>query len=219
MLSDSRSILGSFRDNPAAQAWAFLAACLAIISLHIVWYGPSTATNLRWDGEHRTYAYFSGILLGVGGYLTILHGALFAERTRRALFVFGVFLAFLGVDEMVSLHERMEDTGYDWQIVYAPIFAAGAVGGFMVLRSVPRRSQAVLVVAGLCWVISQLLELLQWDGDVLAHPALQMYEEVLEALGSTLYSVAILAAGAGTIRLTARRGADGAATPLGVGEI
>jgi len=210
----AESLLGSLRDRPAAQAVLYLGACGLIIAVHVVRYGMPTGPGSPWDGEYRTYAYFSGAFLGIAGVLTVLHGFLFDEPRRRLMLGFGAFLAFLGTAEMFVIHGRLERPGIVWQILYLPVFVLGAIGGLVVLRSLPVRSQVVMALGGACWAVSQVLEFLQWDGDTLVHPALQIYEEVLEALGSTLFGVALLAAGSGTIRVIARRGADGMATPV-----
>jgi hypothetical protein len=100
-----------------------------------------------------------------------------------------VFFAFMGVDELVSIHEWLERTsGVDWQLLYLPVMA---LGGIVWLRAAPRVGP-LWVAGAAAWVVAQVFELLQNDGDTLVHPWMTVPEEMLEMAGSSLWVLALL---------------------------
>ena len=114
-------------------------------------------------------------------------------QTRAARYVTGL-LALMSLDELCSIHETLENvTGVDWELLYAPVVAVAGLAALVVLRSWGRsRPSALLLGGGLCWLVAQVLEALEWDGDVeRPHYALYMVpEELLEMTGSTLLLLA-----------------------------
>ncbi len=149
-------------------------------------------TNL--DGELGFPALWSGLLLAANGVLFLL--------LRRELGVWarvlGVLLLLLAGDEVVLLHERLElAAGVDWQVLYAPVGLLGLVCVLALARPVWRfRPAAMLSVgAGLaCYGLSQLLEAVQWRGEVQVpgYVYMMIREEVLEMSGSLLVLVGVL---------------------------
>ena len=106
-----------------------------------------------------------------------------------------LFLAFFSLDELLSFHERLESfTGIDWQKLYLPVGALGALIGLGVLLQVRRdlRVVATLLAAGAAWFVAQVFEAIQWKGDKLVVPWLIYPEELLEMTGSALFGVAML---------------------------
>ena len=103
---------------------------------------------------------------------------------------FASLLAVMSFDELCGLHEWLEKaTGVDWELLYAPVVAVAAVGALtLLLRWGPGRVSGLLVAGGGCWFVAQVLEALEWDGDVeRPHYAFYMVpEELLEMSGSAL---------------------------------
>jgi vacuolar-type H+-ATPase subunit I/STV1 len=107
----------------------------------------------------------------------------------------GAVFAFMALDEVWTIHERLEGwTGMDWQIAYVPI-AVGAgllvVVAFRDLAAI-RGAAGLFVAGGAAWLAAQVLEALQWAGDVLEHEGMIVPEEVLELVGSSLFGLASL---------------------------
>jgi hypothetical protein len=166
--------------------------------------GGTTGYNvLDLDAERTLPATFSSGLL--------LWGCLMAFALARAaarlgirpalLRAFGVLLAYMGVDELVAIHEKLEAwVEVDWQVLYLPVALAAAVawvGVLLVLRRVGRG--ALLLVGGaLVWTLSQVLEAVEYggfnsDGQLVAAWA-ALPEEILEMIGSALFAFALLLA-------------------------
>jgi hypothetical protein len=166
----------------------------AIATFGIVYGAPARAFE-GLDAEWTPAAYFSGGVLFAAALLVYLY----AKETGRHRLLLGVGLAgllwLLGFDEIFSVHEWLEDhLGVDWQLLYLPVGLAGLAGGLLLLRSVPREAGVLLVLAGVAWVVAQLLEKVQWEDETLAHPFLVLPEELLEMTGSCLIVVAVLLA-------------------------
>lgn len=168
------------------------------------------------DREKSIPALVSGVVLLAGGLLWVRatrrlsaapdldDGPTAAAPTNaqlaRAPMFLGAALLFMAVDEVAAVHDLLElDLGVDWQLLYAPIVLALGVGALATLWLLSRHGavgSATLLLAGsLCWLVSQTLEFLQWDGDV-AVPGYAWYmraEEALEVAGSGLLALAALA--------------------------
>jgi hypothetical protein len=151
------------------------------------------------DAEQNLPSAWSGLLLAFAAL-----GAVMLSRTappggRWLWWSLAGVLAFLAVDEVVSGHERLGDLArVDWQIPFAPfaIFAAGVC--LVALRRLwrERRSLGLLFAAGgACWLASQGLELVQWDGEakVPEYFTLMVVEEILEMLGSICFGLSLFA--------------------------
>jgi hypothetical protein len=167
-----------------------------IVVIGVRYWGPQhAATGL--DAELNFPAYFSAAVLVVSGFLTLVVATTWPPRSRaRRLFVgLALFLAFFSLDELLSVHERLESfTGIDWQKLYLPVGAIGALIGLGVLLEVRRdlRVVATLLAAGAAWFVAQVFEAIQWKGDKLVVPWLIYPEELLEMTGSALFGVAML---------------------------
>jgi len=151
-------------------------------------------------GEELTVpSAFSGGML----FIAALAAFLLAGRVRPAgvsrlsLIALACVFAFMALDEMIFIHERLEViTGVDWQILYAPIvLVAGVawVGVLLRLWSHPRAA-ALWLAGAAAWIVAQGLERAQWDGAVLLHPWITVPEEGLEMTGSALFALALLVA-------------------------
>ncbi|MEO5710802.1 MAG: hypothetical protein ABIQ59_13380 [Nocardioidaceae bacterium] len=171
---------------------------LGIIVMAVHYAGPQLGGE-GLDGEFNAPAIFSTAVLLWAAVNTAGLAASYAARSRpRVLFLaFAGILAYFGTDELLSFHEELESwTGVDWEVLYLPLVVAGAVTGLGVLLELRqhRPLQAVYVAGGLAWVVAQLLEVIQWDGDVLVLPATIYPEELLEVTGSAVFALAALIA-------------------------
>jgi uncharacterized membrane protein YhaH (DUF805 family) len=144
-------------------------------------------------------ALFSAGLLFAAAMLALARARQIPDARRRGWVAIGAFLTFMGIDEMVEIHERLERvTEIDWQTLYVPIALIGAVAWFVILKQLWRhRSLSIAWIAGAgAWLIAQVLEDVQWGpGDVLVSGAgsLIVAEETLEMSGSALFLLTLLA--------------------------
>jgi hypothetical protein len=146
------------------------------------------------DGEGKPPAAFAGLLLLAAGALAVAIG----KHRGRAWTLLGAFLAFMAVDEALKIHERLQTlTGVDWQLLYLPVIALGAVVWLQAWRdagSVTARARRLLTAGAAAWVVAQLGEALEYrDGEMVEqYAAIATAEEVLEMVGSSLFLLAFL---------------------------
>jgi hypothetical protein len=150
------------------------------------------------DAEYWFASMWSAALLLAAAYVTVAYGQ--AVRSPAAA-VLGAFFAFMGVDEYMAIHERVEKAaGVDWQILYAPLVLVGGVACLLVIRAQwharHRIAVRLLFGGGILWCVAQLLEKIQWDGDrqVSGYYAMATAEELFEMLGSLMFGLAMLIA-------------------------
>lgn len=125
------------------------------------------------DEEWSVPAFFSGGLLFAAAAAAVLVTSAAGLPAVRAGVLRGLaaFFAFMGLDEIVQIHERLESLAHvGWQRLYLPLMAVGGGLWLIVLRGLTvRRDAAAAFVAGAAaWVVAQLFELVQRDGAVLA---------------------------------------------------
>lgn len=170
-----------------------IVAALGAVSLKVLPEGSFGRAFLNLDGENNLPAVYSGLLLLGAGLIGCS-----LRRASTSYLLFGVGLVLMGIDEVSQFHERIEGaTGIDWEVLYIPIFLAAATILFFVYRSTLRIApRAVLVLsAGLVfWAVAQVLEALEWDGDVKrpGYVLMMLTEETLEMLGSVAILIALL---------------------------
>src|SRR3954463_6255626 len=74
--------------------------------------------------------------------------------------------AFMGVDEISSIHERIAHlTGLRWEIPYIPVFVGAAAVGLAALLRLYRERPALaagFALGGATWAGSQVFEVIQW---------------------------------------------------------
>ena len=176
------------------------------------------------DTENSLPALWSGLLL-----LVAAASAVQLRRTRArgvsilaASFLVLLF-AFMGVDEVVGIHERIDGVAsVDWQIWYAPLVLVGGWAWCRALLAMWRlRAGAVAFAMGaVAWVLAQTLEMFEYGGTFrpgyidaahlssaelerinssLTYYLLMIPEELLEMTGSLLFAVGLLA-GAAAVR-------------------
>lgn len=156
-----------------------------------------TAHRFDLDGEWTLPALFSGALLFAAGSLAFLAGGR-VGNARLPYVLFGGFLISMGLDEVCSIHERLEAaTSTDWQILYAPVILLGGTVWILLVRTFDRRAQPFWLMAtgAWAWVVAQVLENVQWGGGtgapVDAYARLMLIEETLEMVGSACFVVAL----------------------------
>jgi hypothetical protein len=179
--------------------WAFAAAAIAgIAPLAVLGQIHRHHQGSYWylDNEDTLPAGYSGALLMAAAVLAVMVASLLSQgRFRNFWLAAGVVFAFMALDEVWTIHERLEGwTGADWQVFYAPI-ALGAgllvLAGLKDMAAIPGAA-ALFVAGGVAWLAAQVLEDLQWSGDVLEHEGMVVPEEVLEMVGSLLFALAAL---------------------------
>jgi hypothetical protein len=179
--------------------WVFAGAALAgLLPVAVLGQIHRHDRESHWylDNEDTFPAVYSGALLTAAAVLAVLVASeLSRGRFRNLWIALGAVFAFMALDEVWTIHERLEGwTGVDWQLAYVPI-AVGAgllvVVAFRDLAAI-RGAAALLVAGGIAWLAAQVLEDLQWAGDVLEREGMIVPEEVLELLGSSLFGLAAL---------------------------
>ncbi len=159
-------------------------------------FGPLWIFDL--DREWVVPAVFSAGVLGWAAFLAArLARAGPASRLRPVWWwALAVLFAFMCLDELTSIHERLEAaTGVDWQLLYAPLVAVAGFGWLRALVSFRSRTGAAFWALGAgAWFVAQVLEYLQYDGDRLIHAWMIVPEEALEMTGSSLWVLALLTA-------------------------
>jgi hypothetical protein len=207
---------GSFAARAPQFSWqlhtvaGFVAASIAFFAAMGGAYYASFLGVLKpfdLDGELSNFIYFpaifSGGLLFCGAWAALgeLHiGASPSWAWRGIAF----FFAFMGVDELVTIHEHVEIwTGVDWQLLYLPLVTIGAVCWLAILRSMSTAPLARLMwIGGVgAWLAAQTVEhfevqKLTFDSNghpFGALPVQILVEETGEMIGSALFLLAIVA--------------------------
>jgi hypothetical protein len=159
------------------------------------------------DGELSNYIYFpaifSGGLLFCGAWAALGEVQIGASPTWAWRGIAALF-GFMGIDELVTIHEHLENlTGVDWQLLYVPIVAAGAIFWLAILRSMaPAPLAALMWIGGVAaWLAAQTVEHIEvqkltFDSHghpVGALPTQILVEETGEMIGSALFLLAIVA--------------------------
>jgi hypothetical protein len=133
-------------------------------------------------------AIFSGFLLFAAAGLAI---AAAARLDRFPWLGIAAFLAFMGVDELLGIHERVGDlVGGSWQIPYIPIAVLGGVFWLSTLRRMSRDSERVLWLgAATVWVLAQVNEFVVNHRDAASSLLGDFHLRAL-TFGGTLFDVA-----------------------------
>jgi len=156
------------------------------------------------DCENNLPTLFSSLILLADAFVAFLLGRR-GGRWRLAWILTPVF-AWMAVDEVVRLHERLEVTlNIQWQIPYLPILALAGIGWLAMLWLFRDALLAAIfwLAGATCWVISQVSEAIQWGGwywagwfgsdeKIAGYNLYMVVEEVLEMGGSSLFLIAML---------------------------
>jgi hypothetical protein len=159
------------------------------------------------DAEGSIPAAFSGALLVCAAMLAtaVLYEGGWSRQERRTLSLIAAFLAYMGVDEVVGVHEHVGAIlGTHWQIPYLPLAAAAGLVWLAVLRilSADRTAARLWVGGAAVWVGSQVFEAVETvtsphgyaavHGAITTHAVLTIPEETGEMLGSSLFLFALI---------------------------
>ncbi|MCZ2813415.1 hypothetical protein O2W15_18445 [Modestobacter sp. VKM Ac-2979] len=169
----------------------------------VILFGVGGALNelgvdgLSWvdlGAEGRGAAKYSAALLLMASLAGV--SARYTRQAGRSAMLLGLLFAFMALDEYYMIHEELERlTRVDWQVLYLPVVAALAACFIHMLWLCQRdRSFVAMWVSGAAaWLMSQILEQLQWDGDIQrsGYAAMMVCEEILEMSGSVLLGLAL----------------------------
>lgn len=148
------------------------------------------------NAEWSLPAVYSGLLLLATGLLAVRAGTTRPPAgSSVALLGLGALFIFMAFDEVLAVHERIEEAVHlAWYKFYAPVAAVAGVAWLAVVRATwPRRGvRLALIGGGACWLVSQLIETQQYDGAELVNRWTILPEEVLEMTGSLLFLLAML---------------------------
>jgi hypothetical protein len=139
-----------------------------------------------------------GVLIGaplVAG--AVLAMAIGAARTEARAAWLGscALLAFVALDSASDLDRRLQAwTGVDWERLYLPILAAGALAWLLALRSMRSRAAVAALIAGsLCWLLAEAVWIAAWRGHVAPGEGGGMLDEGLELAGAVLIGIGLAA--------------------------
>ncbi len=208
------------RVSDAALRGRLLVAVAVVSALGLVvdvwaWRAPDSASaevlwpllSLSAEGNVPTWFASSLLLccaLAAGASATALPAG---APWRRHWWGIALALAYVSLDEVVGLHERLgghlETSGvlyFDWVIWAAPIVAVLALAYARFLRALPSPTRARLIVAAIVYVTGALvMELpLGWwteraGTDSLGYALIDWAEETLELVGASLALAALVA--------------------------
>jgi hypothetical protein len=218
-----RRIAADLGDQGVRIALA-LAACIGALAILAAIHGivtPIPPFDLRSEvdlGEPLAEAIaipamFSGLLLFAAAAFAIAAGE---ASERFPWLAIAVFLAFMGVDEVAGIHERVgsfvmgADNGSNWEIPYIPVLL---LGGFLWLSTLQRMwsfvSERALWLGGaFAWILAQGIEevvnhrdasssllgslhlqALTFSGNLF--DVLDRVEEIVEMAGSSMFLLAL----------------------------
>jgi hypothetical protein len=155
------------------------------------------------DGEGKPPAAFSALLLVCAGATAIVISRLESERGRRGMWVFmGLFLAYMALDEGITIHEHLEDrTGISWVKLYAPLVLAGGIGWLFVVRRIwplgrhwKELGPRLFALAPGPWLLATILEMTEAGegGRVNGYTVMATIEELLEMVGDGFFLLGLL---------------------------
>jgi hypothetical protein len=146
------------------------------------------------DGEYNVPALYSAALWLLASLSLYVAGRAREHGRRRHIWTgLALALSYLALDEAFGLHEKLEArTGADWQLVYLPLLIGIAGAGLYVLLQSHGAARWLLLAAGAAALLAQVLEAVQWDGEVPvdSYRQLMVPEEILEPTAAALIAVA-----------------------------
>lgn len=178
---------------PIAVLAASSAAIIGLTALGVVqrtvrpaW----SAANL--DSEVSVGMWFSAALLWTTAAVWAVVAA--ARHTTGWAWAWSAVVTLLALDEGNAVHERLERwSGVDWQLLYLPVLAAGAIAWWFLLRALPARPARPVLAGAMAWGAALGLELIQnWGGEPIRaslYDPMMIAEEALEMAGAALFLV------------------------------
>jgi hypothetical protein len=153
------------------------------------------------DSEYGPPAIVSAVVVGLAALASVACAYVSRGLDRLWFAALAALFALMALDELFTLHERLErHFTVQWQLIYSPVMLFAAIALVMLVRDTwPDRAPVTLLVGGaLAWGFSQLLDLVQWTGEipnqrkVEGYGVLMITEETLELAGSSMFLVALL---------------------------
>lgn len=179
-------------------AWTLLAGTAVVGALGTYQIAADGPHILSLDYERTIPAFWSGGLLALAALGALLvarddamPGPRWPWQGLTALF------AFMGVDEILSIHERIGRlTGLRWEVPYIPIVLGAAVVGIAALLRLWRERPDLAIgfaLAAATWAFSQVFEVVQWDDGrkVAGYNTLMVIEEIGEMVGSMIFALSL----------------------------
>ncbi len=183
---------------PTRGGWLLFVVIVGFAVLGGLYHAGAPLALFDPDGEGKPPAIFSAALLVTAGAACALVSDTAAERHhRRRWLALAAFLAFMGVDEGVTIHEHLEEwTGIGWIKLYIPLIVVGGAAWLGVLRRMwtLKTERALFIAGAVCWGVAQVLEKIQATdvGRVRGYEVMSTVEEALEASGSALFLLAVV---------------------------
>jgi hypothetical protein len=183
-----------------------LAAAVALLSaLGLLYDATGSPRAFQVSGEitegFNIPVLFSWAVLFGAGIASGVRSRLAVTLAERAAWIgVAVLFTFMAFDELLTIHETLEDSaGVDWQLLYLPVIAAGGLAWLALLTRMPRWSleQVMWLTAAGLWFVSEILEKLEYDADdntVRGFTAMNDTEKVLQFTGSCLFLLVALLA-------------------------
>jgi hypothetical protein len=139
------------------------------------------------DGDQKLTALVSAAFL-LGAATAAAAWALWQRPMDRPPLGLAALFVVLAVQEWTDLHSELETAlGVRWELVYAPLGAAGAALAWATLRSMRGPlERRVLIGGALLWVVAQVLDQRPFVGPELVDDTLLGAAEMLEMAGSLL---------------------------------
>ncbi len=191
---------------PLCVAISFTASWMGAERTHRTFWVGYELFDYQWDFQVNVPAGVSALYLWCAGAVWVVLSSQRRLGQPTWPMTFGAFLIFMGFDEVLMLHERLEALlQVDWQLLYLPVMGFGGLAWLAVmlrLRDDLKPARRALSMGAALWVISQILEFLQWKGAVKqpGYTAYVVAEEILESWGTLGFLLAAIIVG----RLTAR---------------
>jgi hypothetical protein len=183
-----------FRPIVVGIAIATAAFAIQYVALHTGNYKHAEKIAiLDLNNEQTLWATFQGSLIFAVALVSIVIGRLSVTRAemKRWWLLLGAVLMVLGLDEIVAVHDRFQDsTGLPGQTILLPIAVVGVVAWFKVLGEIWEHDRArnLFMAGAAVWFLSQLIDVtIQHSMRWTITP-----EEVGETTGSTLWLFSLL---------------------------
>ena len=196
--------------------FVFFLGDLLVILAHIFWRDEIGFFDL--DKEGNLISLYSGAKLWIIATLALLQSAIIvrlhaSRRIIAAWILFALGLAYIGLDDMMGIHERVgfvlnnrlgtggfHGESFNWLCYFAPAMLAALIVFGVIIKTLWRnnRRAAWLLLGGIVlWIGSLGIEL--WGRALITQPTIPVsfyhklivLEEALELLGATLIAVAL----------------------------
>ena len=188
MLLRSRFRSYIFAVSPALVARTGLGVMAALIVPGVLAETSSRDNVFELDND-RTLAALVSAAIMLGAAAAAAAWAFRRQRFERAPLGLAALFVGAAAHEWIGLHYEVEALfGVSWELVYAPIAAAGAALALATLRSMRGQLERRMMVAGgLLWLLAQGLDHRGVIGSELVDDVFQGAEEIAEMAGSLLF--------------------------------